>query len=168
MTKRSRTQRFPVDPPISIDWVLRAGGRFVVSHEDGSRTAHEPLIVPEGGVVTIRVRYRCRACTRPPAAEVEHYTAEDGREVVCFVGKAYRAGADGEQVGYSCAALIEPDYGTPAVCECPEHGVLDLDRQQVRRDVARSLAVQLRQGRNPKEKGTRTVRLRPKNGVSAA
>ena len=151
---------------VSLDAVLLSGGEYHHCTEDGT-TVYPGLAQPIGGVTTVRVRYRCRSCSRPPAAEVLHYNAEDGTEVVAFLGKVYAPNAQGEQRGYTAHALIEPDYGTTPQCQCPEHGPLTVDAAQVRREVARSITVELRQGRNLEEKGTRTVRLAP-SGVPSA
>lgn len=131
-------------------------------HEDGTSTTLAALSAPIGSVIRVRVRYRCRACTRPPVAEVLHYQTEDGTEVVCFVGKAYEEDGSGNLRGYTRNALLTPDRGTPPECECPEHGGLVVTAEQVRAHVSRSIAVELREARNADEKVTRTIRLPPR------
>jgi hypothetical protein len=169
--RKKRTYRFPLDSPrSSIDAMLLAGGEVNTWDEAAGRwITYEPLEPPEREVIAVRVLYRCRSCNRPPAAEVEHYTAANGTEVVRFMGRKYRrVGDDGELSGYTHAALLEPDLGTAPSCDCPEHGPLVIDVAQVRRDVTRSLDVQMRRSRNGEEKATRTVRLSPADDTPAA
>jgi hypothetical protein len=146
---------------MNLDAILRMGGGFEVCREDGDNTEYEPLVPPLHQPVHIRVLYRCRACSRPPVAEVEHFIAGIGVEAVCFIGRGYRSDECDGQIGFTRYAFLEPDYGAEVACACPEHGELEIDAERVRRDVAHSITVQLRQSRNTQEKVTRRVRLSP-------
>ncbi len=150
----------------SIDASVLTGAKVHIDHPDGSQTVYPPLNPPNDTVVAVRVRYRCGACAEL-TAEVHHYDAANGTEVVAFYGRGTEV-VRGERSGCTHYALIEPDYGTPPVCECPEHGPLQVNAKQVRRDVARSIAVELGQTRDEKERATRTVKLKPEGALGAS
>ncbi len=166
--KLVRRNRTTPGEAMNLDAKLRLGGKVVICREGGDNTVYEPLAPALHTQISFRVRYRCGACSRSPAAEVEHFTAANGTEVLCFIGKCYLERDDGQRVGFTRYAFIEPDYGAEPLCECPEHGPLELSRTQLRRDIDRSIAVQLRQSRTGSEKVTRTVRLRPRQESHAA